>query len=97
MIVSNLLGRDRLAVYEGLPDHQRAKPLRPTARGRRALVTIFTAQRHGPIPWARRSGRLTFARSTRYSSVEPSDISEQCLNAHHQRAVCTLIGMSVKS
>jgi DNA-binding MarR family transcriptional regulator len=43
--VADLLVRDRLAVYEDNPDHQRAKLLRPTARGRRALVTISTAQK----------------------------------------------------
>lgn len=43
--VADLLVGDRLAVYEDNPDHQRAKLLTPTARGRRALVTISTAQK----------------------------------------------------
>src|SRR6266566_1404994 len=43
--VADLLVRDGLAVYKNNPDHQRAKLLTPTARGRRALRTISTAQK----------------------------------------------------
>jgi DNA-binding MarR family transcriptional regulator len=43
--VADLLVRDGLAVYEDNPDHRRAKLLRPTARGRRALATISVAQK----------------------------------------------------
>lgn len=42
--VADLLVQDGLAVYQDNPDHQRAKLLTPTARGRRALTTIGTAQ-----------------------------------------------------
>ena len=42
--VADLLVRDRLAAYADNPDHQRAKLLRPTDRGRRALITISAAQ-----------------------------------------------------
>ncbi len=43
--VADLLVRDGLAVYEDNPDHRRAKLLRPTARGRRALGKISVAQK----------------------------------------------------
>jgi DNA-binding MarR family transcriptional regulator len=43
--VADLLVRDGLARYDGNPDHRRAKLLTPTARGRRSLRTISTAQK----------------------------------------------------
>lgn len=43
--VADLLVRDGLAGYGDNPDHRRAKLLTPTARGRRALNTISTAQK----------------------------------------------------
>jgi DNA-binding MarR family transcriptional regulator len=43
--VADLLVRDGLAAYQENPDHQRAKLLTPTARGRLALTTIGTAQK----------------------------------------------------
>jgi DNA-binding MarR family transcriptional regulator len=43
--VADLLVRDGLAVYQDNPDHQRAKLLVPTPRGRRALRTISIAQK----------------------------------------------------
>jgi DNA-binding MarR family transcriptional regulator len=46
--VANLLVSDGLAAYEPNPDHRRAKLLRPTARGRKALRAISEAQK----PWA---------------------------------------------
>jgi len=43
--VADLLVRDGLAAYEPNPDHRRAKLVRPTERGRKALRTISVAQK----------------------------------------------------
>ena len=43
--IADLLERDGLAVYEDNPGHRRAKLLRPTKSGRRALRKISVAQK----------------------------------------------------
>ena len=50
--VADVLEGEGLAVYDDNPAHARAKLLRLTATGRRALATIKTAQ----IEWANRVG-----------------------------------------
>jgi DNA-binding MarR family transcriptional regulator len=62
--VADLLVRDQLAHYEDNPDHRRAKLLRPTDAGRRALVTITTAQKAWADKLGAEIGEVELARVT---------------------------------
>lgn len=95
--VADLLVRDRLAVYQDNPDHQRAKLLRPTAGGRRALITISTAQK----AWADTLGAEIGDASLREVSAMLERIqqvtSQNRPDAHHQRAVRSLVQIRTPS
>jgi DNA-binding MarR family transcriptional regulator len=77
--VADLLVRDGLAAYEPNPDHRRAKLLRPTNRGRRALRTISVAQKE----WADAVGAEVGVRKLKRATELVNEI-RRTVSAHER-------------